>query len=209
LATLQIRSVLAAGAIAAGLLQFGQGTYIHGKAALAQVLLERAWHRTLERKTESRPWSWADTWPVARLKVPALDIDQIVLEGESGNVLAFAPGRLKGSAPAGKPGRVVISGHRDTHFRFLEEIAPGELLLLVYPDGSERRFRVVGARIVDTSSRNGDRLYSREDGLTLITCYPFDAVRPGGPMRYLVDAEPARGELKASVGRINSPNFVR
>ena len=190
-ATLRIRSTLAAGVMAAGLLQFGQGAYIHAKAALAQVLLERAWYRTLKERTETRPWSWADTWPVARLKVPALDIDQIVLDGESGNVLAFAPGRLKGSAPAGTRGRVVISGHRDTHFRFLEEIASGELLLLEYPDGSERRFRVAGTRIVDTSVRNGDWLYSSADGLTLITCYPFDAVRPGGAMRYLVDADPA------------------
>lgn len=186
-----MRSVLAAGLIAAGLLQFGQGAYIHAKAALAQVLLERAWSRTLEERTASRPWSWADTWPVARLKVPALGIDQIVLEGESGNVLAFAPGRLVGSAPAGTPGRVVISGHRDTHFRFLADIKSGEVLLLEYPDGSERRFRVARVRIVNTSGRDGDRLFSHEDGLTLITCYPFDAVRPGGPIRYLVDADPA------------------
>ena len=28
-----------------------------------------------------KPWPWADTWPVARLVVPSLGIDQIVLEG--------------------------------------------------------------------------------------------------------------------------------
>jgi sortase A len=191
MATPGVRSILAAGVMAAGLLQFGQGAYIHAKAALAQVLLERAWFRTLEKRTVSRPWSWADTWPVARLKVPALGIDLVVLEGESGNVLAFAPGRLRGSAPAGTPGRVVISGHRDTHFRFLAEIASGDLLLLQYPDGSERRFRVVGTRVVDAKGSGAGGLYSRDDGLTLVTCYPFDAVRPGGPMRYLVDADPA------------------
>ncbi len=177
--------------MAAGLLQFGQGTYIHAKAALAQMLLERAWDRSLDGELESRPWAWADTWPVARLKVPALGIDQIVLDGESGNVLAFAPGRLKGSAPAGGRGRVVISGHRDTHFRFLEGIASGELVLLQLPDGSERSYRVVGARIADTRVQNGDMLYSPADGLTLITCYPFAAVRSGSALRYLVDAEPA------------------
>ncbi len=191
MATLRLKTVLTAGVMAAGLLQFGQGVYIHAKAALAQVLLEHAWDRSLDGNKESRPWAWADTWPVARLKVPALSIDQIVLDGESGNVLAFAPGRLKGSAPAGMRGRVVISGHRDTHFRFLQNVVSGELLFLQLPDGSERRYRVVGARIADTRAQNGDLLYSPTDGLTLITCYPFDAVRPGSALRYLVDAEPA------------------
>lgn len=186
-----MKAVLTAGLMAAGLLQFGQGAYIHAKAALAQVLLERAWDRSLNGSPESRPWAWADTWPVARLKVSALGIDQIVLDGESGNVLAFAPGWLKGSAPVGRRGRAVISGHRDTHFSFLEDLAWGELLLLQLPDGSERRYRVVGARIADTRVQNGDLLYSPADGLTLITCYPFDAVRSGSTLRYLVDAEPA------------------
>lgn len=191
MATLRLKTVLAAGVMAAGLLQFGQGVYIHAKAALAQVLLEHAWDRSLDGNKGSRPWAWADTWPVARLKVPALGIDQIVLDGESGNVLAFAPGRLKGSASAGMRGRVVISGHRDTHFRFLQDVVSGELLLLQLPDGSERRYRVVAARVADTRARNGDLLYSATDGLTLITCYPFDAVRSAGALRYLVDAEPA------------------
>lgn len=189
--TLRLKTALTAGVMAAGLLQLGHGTYIHAKAVLAQLLLEHAWDRSLDGNKESRPWAWADTWPVARLKVPGLGIDQIVLDGESGNVLAFAPGRLKGSAPAGTRGRVVISGHRDTHFRFLQNVVSGQLLLLQLPDGSERRYRVVAARIADTRAQNGDLLYSPTDGLTLITCYPFDALRSGGALRYLVDAEPA------------------
>lgn len=191
MATLRLRTILFAGLIAGGMLQLGEGLYIHAKAALAQVLLEQAWDRTLEGEMKPRPWAWADTWPIARLKVPALKIDQIVLEGETGNVLAFAPGLLNGSAPAGKRGRVVISGHRDTHFRFLENLASGELLLLQFPNGSERRYRVVGARIADTRVQNGDSLYSPADGLTLITCYPFDTIHSGGALRYLVDARPA------------------
>ncbi len=191
MAARRLKGVVAVALLAAGLLELGQGGYIHAKAALAQVLLERAWDRSRDGVVESRPWAWADTWPVARLKVPALGIDQIVLAGGSGSVLAFAPGRLAGSAPGASPGRVVISGHRDTHFRFLEDLEPGEMLLLQLPDGRERRYYVVGARVADTRVENGDGLYPPADGLTLITCYPFDAVRPGGPLRYLVDAEPA------------------
>lgn len=177
--------------MAAGLLQFGQGVYIHAKAALAQALLERAWIQTLEGETPSRPWAWADTWPVARLRVPAHNVDQIVLDGGTGNVLAFAPGRLQGSATPGTPGRIVISGHRDTHFRFLQDIAAGDWLLLQSPQGVERRYRVVSTQVADTREQNGYLLYPLTDGLTLITCYPFGAVRPGGTLRFLVDAEPA------------------
>ncbi len=191
MAARRLKGVAAVALLAAGLLELALGGYIHAKAALAQVLLERAWDRSRNGVVESRPWAWADTWPVARLKVPALGIDQVVLDGGSGNVLAFAPGRLKGSATGTSPGRVVISGHRDTHFRFLENLKPGEMLLLLFPNGRERRYYVASARVADTRIRNGDGLYPLADGLTLITCYPFDTVRPGGPLRYLVDAEPA------------------
>ena len=191
MAARRLKVAVAVVLLAAGLLELAQGGYIHAKAALAQVLLERAWDRSRSGAVESRPWTWADTWPVARLKVPALGIDQIVLDGGSGNVLAFAPGRLKGSVRDTSPGRIVISGHRDTHFRFLKGLKSGELLLLLFPDGRERRYYVASARVADTRFENGDGLYPPTDGLTLITCYPFDAVRPGGPLRYLVDAEPA------------------
>ncbi|MFP6625625.1 MAG: sortase, partial [Deltaproteobacteria bacterium] len=97
--------------------QIGGAVYIHAKAELSQVLLKRAWARTLEYGEPSRPWPWADTWPVARLRVPRLGIDQVVLAGASGASLAFAPGHLSGTASPGETGSTVISGHRDTHFR--------------------------------------------------------------------------------------------
>ena len=64
-----------------GLWQTGSGAWIYVKARLAQVLLQRAWADTLAGQRDVKPWPWADTWPVARLVVPSLGIDQIVLEG--------------------------------------------------------------------------------------------------------------------------------
>lgn len=203
MASRRLKTALAAAMLGAGLLQLGQGAYIHAKAALAQALLERAWDRASSGETRARPWAWADTWPAARLRIPARGIDQVVLEGGSGNVLAFAPGRLRGSAEAGGRGRIVISGHRDTHFRFLEQVAPGERLWLQSPGGAERSYRVSGTRIVDIREQNGDLLYSPADGLTLITCFPFGALRPGGPLRYLVDADPVSPRLDARLAQIN------
>ena len=67
--------------LALGLWQLGGAAVIHGKAWLAQRLLERAWAVTLAGGGPVKPWPWADTWPVARLKVPALDVDLFVLAG--------------------------------------------------------------------------------------------------------------------------------
>ena len=105
-----------------GLWFMGQASYIHAKAVFAQLLLETAWTETLNGQKEVKPWPWADTWPIARLSAPALGISRIVLAGASGSSLAFGPGHLFGSSSPGEKGNVIISGHRDTHFSFLEKI---------------------------------------------------------------------------------------
>jgi sortase A len=179
--------VLLAGA---GLWQIGAAGTIHAKAWLAQVLLTRAWETTLAGATAVRPWPWADTYPLARLQAPALGVDRIVLAGASGRTLAFGPGHLDGTAAPGRAGHTVLSGHRDTHFRFLEDLAPGSELRLQRPDGGWQSYRVVETRVIDTRRARlapGDG----RPALTLVTCYPFDAVVPGGPLRYLVFAEGA------------------
>ena len=66
-----------------------------------------------------KPWSWADTWPVARIEVKRLDASAIVLAGSSGQALAFGPGHVELTPDAGERGVAVYSAHRDTHFRFL------------------------------------------------------------------------------------------
>ena len=180
--------IVVAGLLAVlGLEQLGQGAWIHLKARLAQHLLQRAWARTARGETRARPWPWADTWPVARLRVPAHDVDLIVLSGVSGRTLAFGPGHAPGSAAPGAPGTAIVTGHRDTHFRFLEHMKPGDELLVELPGGRPRRLRIEGVSVVDARTaviRSEDRAV----GLILMTCYPFDAVVPGGPLRYVVTA---------------------
>lgn len=176
--------------LALGAWQLGHGLWIHARAHLAQHLLQRAWARTLAGEAEARPWPWADTWPVARLRVPAHDVDLIVLDGVSARTLAFAPGHAVGSAVPGAPGTAVITGHRDTHFRFLEAVRAGDEVLVESPGRPPARFRVQDTAVVDARTavvRGGE-----EPGLVLLTCYPFDAVRAGGPLRWVVTALPAR-----------------
>ncbi len=167
--------------------QAGQGAFIYAKAALAQVLLRAAWAETLDGKRQARPWPWADTWPVARLTVPRLGVDQIVLAGASGRTLAFGPGHVDGTPAPGALGNSVLGGHRDTHFAWLERLAPGDELYLDTSDGGRRRYRVAGSQVVDHRSAR-IALAAPVPRLTLVTCWPFDALRPGGPMRYVVEA---------------------
>ena len=77
--------------------ELGHALWIHVKARLAQTLLHRAWERTIAGETHVKPWPWADTWPVARLRVPAHGIDLVVLDGMTGRTLAFAPGASAGN----------------------------------------------------------------------------------------------------------------
>lgn len=170
-----------------GFWQMGQGAYIPAKAWLAQELMQRAWIRTGGGESRATPWPWADTWPVARITARSGDVDLIVLAGDSGRTLAFGPGHVSASALPGETGNAVIAGHRDTHFRFLQDIESGELLKVESSNGVKHLYEVIETDIVD--SRKGSILLDTDVAiLSLVTCFPFDARDSGGPLRYVVTA---------------------
>src|SRR5947207_7421251 len=131
-----------------GLILFGQGAYIHAKALVAQVLLERAFEKTIATGRETKPWSWADTWPVARIGVKRLHASAIVLAGSSGQALAFGPGHVERTPDAGERGVAVYSAHRDTHFRFLRDVVIGDEIVITRSDGRIFRYRADGTSVV-------------------------------------------------------------
>jgi sortase A len=162
--------------------------WIHAKAVVAQVLLQRAWTRSDHGHQRIKPWPWADIAPIAQLQLPRLGENYIVLDGDSGQALAFGPGWTPTSAPPGGHGLTVISAHRDTQFRALEAMRRGDLVRLQGANG-ERDYRVTGMRVVDSTHTRFAAAESA-DALLLVTCYPFDAIVPGGPLRYVVEAVP-------------------
>jgi sortase A len=165
----------------------GQAAWIEAKAQLAQRLMLRAWRSSQDGGVDVRPWPWADTHPVARLTVPRLGVDQLVLAGASGRTLAFGPGHLTGTALPGFAGNAVVSGHRDTHFSFLRQLRVGDWIVVEGRDARSQRYRVESARVIEQTDI-GIAAGTADTRLTLVTCYPFDAVRPGGPLRYVVVA---------------------
>ena len=172
-----------------GFLLFGEGGYIYAKAKLAQVLLDDAWSRTLHGEQHAKPWRWADTWPIAKIEFPRQHQTFIVLSGASGRTMAFGPGHIDGTAAPGEVGNCVISAHRDTQFAVLRDVAAGDPIVIQSRDGRTLRYRVRELRIVDYRDTSVLAPAAGQT-LTLITCYPFDAVVPGGPLRYVVVAMP-------------------
>jgi len=168
-----------------GLFYLGCGGYIFAKAELAQHLIQTSWQQSLIDHKQIKPWSWADTWPVARIIAPKYQVDLIVLAGDSGRTLAFGPGHRFGTTIPGHSGNSIVSAHRDTHFKFLQYVTLGDEIIVQNQDSRLQVFKVVDTKIVDIDSANIQVDYT-EPVLTLVTCYPFRKSIPGGRLRYLV-----------------------
>lgn len=181
--------------IAIGLFLAAQGGWIYAKAALAQVLLERAFAESVTSGLPVKPWSWADTWPAARIEVPRLGVSAIALNGASGQALAFGPGHLDNTPEAGENGTAVYAAHRDTHFTFLRNIKENDQITITRRDGRIFTFRVTHMAVArwDEAGIDPD---AHGVHLVLATCFPFDAVT-SGPLRYLVYADLEEGGAAA------------
>lgn len=179
-----MRRVLILSLLLVAFWQLGAAGWIQAKAELGQWLLERAWQRSLEGEESVEPWPGAVSHPVARLRVPRLAVDYLVLKGLETPVMAWGPGMALGEG-----GHRVVAAHRDTHFSFLRAIEVGDRLELTDADGRRRWWRVETIRVVD-SRRVGLDLDGPGRVMTLITCYPFDAPVAGGPQRLVVSLRP-------------------
>ena len=171
----------------AGTLVIADGLAIYLKAKLAQVLIKQAWSETLVSDRDVKPWPWADTWPVARLQVA--DTDLYILQGAQGSSLAFGPGWMEDSVRPEEIGTKLIAGHRDTHFKFLQDLQSDDALTLTGRDGRQTHYYVDSIQIID-SSKEQLLIDTQPEQLVLITCYPFDAIEASGPQRYIVNALP-------------------
>lgn len=181
-----IRTTMLGLALAASV-QLAQFGWIQGKGVVGQRLMEAAWADG-GQMPDKTPWPGARTRPVARLYVPELKIDRLVVEGLETANLAWGPG-----IEHGRNGHVVIAAHRDTHFRFLGQLERNHHIELEHPAGVIENWRVDDTRIVDSRTTELD-LDAPGPLLTLVTCWPIDATEPGGPLRLVVSAVPADGE---------------
>ncbi len=169
-----------------GFALIGQGGYSKIKARVADWLISSTWATREQGAAPIKPWPWADTWVVATIQVPRLGISQLIMKDASGESLAFGPGSIRQDAIPAGPGHSVIAGHRDTHFRFLSQLVAGDQIRIENYSGQQQNYRITDMRVID-SRVDSLTLNAYQRGLTLVTCWPFDALIPGGPLRYVID----------------------
>lgn len=177
------------------LLSFAGARYAHG--ALRQDAARRAWEAAqaqsafavanarLDAGNLGRPWAIGS--PIARLTIPVLGLDEIVIEGVGSEELNAGPGHLPGSVLPGERGNAVISAHRDRHFSSLGALQVGDEITTETVPGRRMTWIVIARRIV----RSHDAaLFSTSDPtLTLTTCWPIRYVGTARE-RLIVTAKP-------------------
>ena len=171
-----------------------RAAYQQAKGKLASVLIRRAWDSETRTGKLEAPWPSADLRPIARLQIPRLGYDQVVLEGATQRTLAFGPAHMLNGAGFGERGNLLLAGHRDSWFLPLQKIETGEAIVVAWYDWrtksvNETKYRVSFVRVVNPNELNL-LAPTTEDALTLITCYPFGHGRTS-PQRFIVRALPA------------------
>ena len=124
--------------------------------------------------------------PIGRLEIPRIGLTAAVAEGDDEKTLKVAVGHLPDTPLPWQEGNTALAGHRDTLFRPLRSVQPGDEVRFATRHGTFR-YRVTRHTVVEP-----DELWvldaSPAAALTLITCYPFDYVGPA-PRRFIVHAE--------------------
>jgi sortase A len=126
--------------------------------------------------------------PIARLQIPRIDLDDIVLEGVDGDQLNAGPGHLPGSAMPGALGNSVVSAHRDRHFSHFDLLTIGDTIV-TETSTSRTTWVISKRRIID---KNDPALFRTTDAtLTLTTCWPVRYLGTA-PERLIITAKVVR-----------------
>lgn len=130
------------------------------------------------------------------LQVPRLGLTVPVVEGADADSLLHGAGHVIHTAFPGHYGNAGIAAHRDTCFRPLRFIRPGDHVMITSPDGVYD-YVVAGTEIVLPS--DGEVLHrSRNRDLTLVTCYPFYYLGHA-PKRFIVHATEPDSSVPATL----------
>jgi LPXTG-site transpeptidase (sortase) family protein len=186
------QSLIVLGAL---LLSFAGARYAHG--ALGQDAARRAWEAAqaqsafvvassrLDAGLIGRPWAIGS--PMARLIIPVLGLDEIVIEGVGDEELNVGPGHLPGSVLPGERGNAVISAHRDRHFSSLGALQAGDEITTEMASGRRMKWIVISRRVV--RSHDAALFATSDPTLTLTTCWPIRYVGTA-PERLIITAKP-------------------
>ncbi|HUZ10286.1 MAG TPA: class E sortase [Acidimicrobiales bacterium] len=190
--------LVAAGALLSAFwcyLQWGTGLAEHGaQVRLGAELDQRRPEVSRSRRIRSAalgPYGWPalpDGAPLARILIPAIGVDQVVVQGTDTADLREGPGHYAATPYPGQDGNVAIAGHRTTYahpFFDLNELRPGDVIELSVPDDTWD-YRVTGSMVVSPGDVAVAGPLGEPGGwLTLTTCNP----RYSAATRLVVRAE--------------------
>lgn len=153
------------------------------ETALAAGALASGTSETPERALLA--WKPRPGDPIGRLEIPDAGISAIVSAGTAAVTLRRGIGHIEGTALPGQSGNIGLAGHRDTAFRGLRNLQPGDRISLSTAFGSYdyavESIQTVAPERVDVLDP------SEHPTLTLVTCFPFDFVGPA-PLRFVLRA---------------------
>lgn len=131
------------------------------------------------------PKATAERVFVGELEIPRVHMRTLVFDVNDPAALRHAAGHLRGTALPWRDGNSAVAGHRDSAFRDLRHVRPGDDIRFVTPHG-RFEYRVTRAFVVYP-----DETWVLDDeaaALTLITCFPFRWVGTA-PERWIVHAQ--------------------
>jgi LPXTG-site transpeptidase (sortase) family protein len=163
----------------------------YGYMYCRQRQLRREWQYNAHYVHVTHPGDSASTTGNAddglvRLIIPRIQVDDMVVRGTDYSDLLVGPGLVDGTPVPGDPGNSVIAGHRDTFFRHVSDLSPGDELI-VRRGAHDYYFRITSKHIVkpsQTSEIDG----TPDTELTLVTCYPTYWIGPA-PERLVVHSK--------------------
>jgi len=112
---------------------------------------------------------------VARLQIPAIGVDEYVVQGTAEGDLAMGPGHYVGTSMPGQAGNVAIAGHRTTYgapFNDLDSLVSGDPIFLTSDSGVKLEYTVSQAPVAVSPSDVAVLNFFGDNRLTLTTCNP-------------------------------------
>ncbi|WP_010197357.1 class D sortase [Bacillus sp. m3-13] len=123
---------------------------------------------------------------IGEVYIPVLEVGISVFHGVTEGVLGKGVGHVPGTSLPGDGGNIVLSGHRDTVFRRLEEIKVGDKVVFEF-GGGLYTYKIGKIRVVDKEDTSVV-VPRPSEVLTITTCYPFRFIG-SAPERYVLEAE--------------------
>jgi sortase A len=181
----------------------------YGQMYLEQHRLAQAWEEEQQRLAENPPSATQAHTPdddgMIRLVIPKIDLTSFVVEGTNRKALLVGPGHITKTAEPGQLGNAVITGHRDTFFRHIHELAKGDQLY-IERGGKRYTYEITGKKIVEPSDLSVTKP-TEDSQVTLVTCYPTYYIGPA-PKRLVVFSKLA-GETNAIYSSSQEPEISR